>query len=101
MAEYSAQILWTEQDSERFIYSQDSRGHERRFDGGNIIQTSSSPYIVPLPFSVAANIAHKRHNRPFSIIPPNAMQQMRQLAERISVNAFQEVEERTQPTSKL
>lgn len=32
---------------------------------------------------------------------PNAMLQMRQLAERISVNAFYEVEDRTKPIAKL
>jgi organic hydroperoxide reductase OsmC/OhrA len=56
MAEYSAQVFWTKQDSERFIDNQYSRGHEWRFGGGSIIQASSSPHIVPLPLSVAANV---------------------------------------------
>jgi len=33
-----------------------SRGHEWIFDGGVTVQASSSPHVVPLPYSVEGNV---------------------------------------------
>lgn len=56
MSEYFANVHWSRADDEAYIDNQYSRGHEWRFDGGAIVQASSSPHIVPLPYSVAANV---------------------------------------------
>lgn len=56
MSEYNARVVWSRQDDESFIDNQYSRGHEWRFDGGVIVPASSSPHVVPLPYSVEANV---------------------------------------------
>lgn len=56
MSEYSALIKWNRQASEKFIDNQYSRGHEWYFDGGVTVPASSSPHVVPLPYSVEANV---------------------------------------------
>jgi organic hydroperoxide reductase OsmC/OhrA len=56
MSEYFAKINWTRANDENFIDNNYSRGHEWSFDGGVIVQASSSPHIVPLPYSVEANV---------------------------------------------
>ncbi len=56
MSEYYANIAWKRGDSESFIDNQYSRGHEWQFDGGVTVPASASPHIVPLPFSVEANV---------------------------------------------
>ncbi|MCF6319621.1 MAG: OsmC family protein [Proteobacteria bacterium] len=55
MSEYSATVKWNRQESENFIDNKYSRGHTWEFDGGEIINASSSPQVVPLPYSVQAN----------------------------------------------
>lgn len=37
---------------ENYIDNKYSRGHEWIFDGGEIVQASSSPHIVPLPYTI-------------------------------------------------
>lgn len=56
MSEYSANIKWHRQPSESFVDNQYSRGHEWQFDGGVSVPASSSPHVVPLPYSVETNV---------------------------------------------
>ncbi|WP_139683613.1 OsmC family protein [Vibrio tasmaniensis] len=56
MSEYSAVIRWARGDDEAFSDNQYSRGHMWDFDGGVTVPASSSPHVVPLPFSVEANV---------------------------------------------
>lgn len=56
MAQYSATVVWQRQMDEDFIDNQYSRGHQWLFDGGVSVAASSSPHIVPLPYSVAENV---------------------------------------------
>jgi organic hydroperoxide reductase OsmC/OhrA len=56
MSEYSAKIAWHRAADEAFIDSKYSRGHTWEFDGGAIVAASSAPSIVPLPYSVEANV---------------------------------------------
>ena len=55
MSEYVATVKWFRGD-QNFIDNKYSRGHSWEFDGGAIVQASSSPQIVPLPMSVEANV---------------------------------------------
>ncbi|MER2528513.1 MAG: OsmC family protein [Candidatus Competibacter denitrificans] len=52
MAHYTAEILWSRSD-EPFIDNRYSRKHILRFDGGIEIAGSSSPHVIPLPYSAA------------------------------------------------
>ena len=56
MSEYFAKVNWSKANDESFIDNKYSRGHEWVFDGGITVQASSSPHIVPLPYSVEANV---------------------------------------------
>ena len=56
MSEYFAKISWKKAESESFIDNQYSRGHHWDFDGGVSVPASSSPHVVPLPYSVEANV---------------------------------------------
>ena len=56
MSEYSAKVVWTRGTGEAFIDSKYSRGHSWIFDGGRTIPASSSPHVVPLPYSIEANV---------------------------------------------
>ena len=56
MSDYGALIRWQKGDDEVFSDNQYSRGHTWEFDGGVIVPASSSPHVVPLPFSVEANV---------------------------------------------
>jgi len=48
---YEAVISW-KREGARFTDTRYSRGHEWTFDGGVKIMASSSPSVVPLPYSV-------------------------------------------------
>jgi organic hydroperoxide reductase OsmC/OhrA len=50
MATYTAEVIWSRSD-QAFIDNRYSRKHILRFDGGIEIAGSSSPHVVPLPFS--------------------------------------------------
>lgn len=52
MATYSAVISW-ERGGAAFLDNHYSRGHRWLFDGGVEVPGSSSPHVVPLPYSVA------------------------------------------------
>ncbi len=56
MSEYTAVIRWTRSEDECFTDNQYSRGHTWEFDGGVTVPASSSPHVVPLPYSVEANV---------------------------------------------
>lgn len=56
MSEYKAKISWQRGENENFCASEYSRAHQWSFDGGAIILASSSPQVVPLPWSVEANV---------------------------------------------
>ena len=56
MADYSATVFWQRTNSEAFTDNRYSRGHEWQFDGGITVAASSSPHVVPLPYSVEANV---------------------------------------------
>lgn len=56
MSEYFAKINWQRQPEENYLDNHYSRGHEWTFDGGVTVKASSSPHIVPLPYSVAENV---------------------------------------------
>ena len=56
MSEYSAKIVWKRQPEEAFSDNKYSRGHSGEFDGGAVVAASSAPSIVPLPYSVEANV---------------------------------------------
>ena len=51
MAIYTAEILWARSD-QKFTDNRYSRQHILRFDSGIEIAGSSSPHVVPLPYSV-------------------------------------------------
>lgn len=51
MHKYEAEISW-KRDGARFTDNRYSRGHEWSFDGGVKIMASSSPSVMPVPYSV-------------------------------------------------
>lgn len=55
MSQYTATVQWSRKN-QIFTDMKYSRGHTWQFDGGLTVPASSSPHIVPLPFSIAANI---------------------------------------------
>ncbi len=55
MSEYTATIKW-QRDGQDFLSNKYSRGHTWTFDGGAEVPASSSPHVVPVPMSVAANV---------------------------------------------
>ena len=56
MSAYYATIAWIRQNDEAYIDNKYSRAHEWIFDGGITVPASSSPHVVPLPYSVEANV---------------------------------------------
>lgn len=56
MSDYFATVRWTRADNEPFDDNQYSRGHTWHFDGGVTVPASSSPHVVPLPYSVEENV---------------------------------------------
>lgn len=52
MSEYCAKVVWTKAVHEAHIDNRYSRAHEWMFDGGTTVKASSSPQVVPLPYSV-------------------------------------------------
>lgn len=52
---YSAEVLWKRAD-QSFLDNRYSRRHLLRFDGGVEVPGSSSPLVVPLPWSDAAAV---------------------------------------------
>jgi organic hydroperoxide reductase OsmC/OhrA len=56
MSEYYATIVWQRREEEHYIDNKYSRAHQWVFGGGVIVPASSSPHIVPLPYSVEDNV---------------------------------------------
>ena len=56
MSEYTARLLWQRQPLEAFNDNRYCRRHVIRFDGGMELPASSSPSVVPLPFSDASAV---------------------------------------------
>jgi organic hydroperoxide reductase OsmC/OhrA len=56
MSEYSATISWQCGAGEPFVDQRYSRAHWWEFDGGVRVPASSSPHVVPLPWSVAEHV---------------------------------------------
>jgi len=56
MSEYFALVKWGRGKDEPFVDNKYSRGHIWEFDGGVSVPASSSPHVVPLPYSVEANV---------------------------------------------
>ncbi|WP_020396853.1 OsmC family protein [Thiolinea disciformis] len=52
MAIYTAEVLW-QRNEQKFLDNRYSRRHVLRFDGGLELSASSSPHVVPLPYSDA------------------------------------------------
>ena len=52
MSEYKVKVHWERRD-QRFTDNRYSRGHHWDFDGGVQVPASSSPHVVPLPYSNA------------------------------------------------
>ncbi|MCF8210319.1 MAG: OsmC family protein [Rhodoferax sp.] len=55
MAHYTAEISWR-RDGQDFLSNRYSRKHLLRFDGGIEVLGSSSPHVVPLPYSEASAV---------------------------------------------
>lgn len=56
MSTYQAAISWQRHPNEAFIDAKYSRAHTWSFDGGAIVAASSSPSVVPLPYSVEHHV---------------------------------------------
>lgn len=56
MSKYFAKISWLRAENEAYTDNHYSRGHLWEFDGGLSVPASSSPHVVPLPYSVEANV---------------------------------------------
>jgi organic hydroperoxide reductase OsmC/OhrA len=55
MSEYKATIKWT-RNSPDFLKGKYSREHTWTFDGGVTVPASSSPSVVPVPYSNPSNV---------------------------------------------
>jgi len=55
MATHTAETLWSRGD-QNFLDNRYSRRHAIRFDGGFEMPASSSPHVVPLPYSDAGAV---------------------------------------------
>lgn len=56
MSEFVAVISWQLGSDEPFVDQRYSRAHSWEFDGGVRVPASSSPHVVPLPYSVAEHV---------------------------------------------
>jgi organic hydroperoxide reductase OsmC/OhrA len=55
MAHYQAAVRW-ERGEQEFLDNRYSRRHELVFDGGQRVAASSSPHVVPVPYSDPAAV---------------------------------------------
>lgn len=55
MSEHRARVEW-HRGGAAFTDNRYSRGHAWMFDGGAVVQASSSPSVVPLPMSIASAV---------------------------------------------
>ena len=61
MANYTAEVTWV-RGEQPFLDIKYSRKHVLRFDGGIDVPGSSSPHVVPHPYSEAAANDHEEAN---------------------------------------
>src|SRR5215218_7601491 len=55
MSEHTAAIIWQRANAD-FLNGRYSRAHQWVFDGGVAVPASSSPQVVPEPYSIGANV---------------------------------------------
>jgi organic hydroperoxide reductase OsmC/OhrA len=55
MAQHTCTVLW-HRDNASFTDHRYSRRHSWHFDGGTVVPASSSPHVVPLPYSDAGAV---------------------------------------------
>ncbi|MBI3524379.1 MAG: OsmC family protein [Betaproteobacteria bacterium] len=55
MAQYATEVIWS-RGEQNFLDNRYSRKHLLRFDGGVEVPGSSSPHVVPLPYSDPAAV---------------------------------------------
>ena len=55
MAKHTATITWT-RGTDNFLDKRYHRAHTWQFDGGAVVPASSSPHVVPLPYSDPAAV---------------------------------------------
>lgn len=55
MTEYTAKVMWV-RGTQSFLDNRYSRAHRWQFDGGIQVPASSSPHVVPLPYSDPAAV---------------------------------------------
>lgn len=55
MAHHTTTVIW-QRDSQAFVDHRYSRRHAWHFDGGAVVPASSSPHVVPLPYSDPAGV---------------------------------------------
>jgi organic hydroperoxide reductase OsmC/OhrA len=56
MTTYTATVEWRRNEGEPFADGRYSRAHAWRFDGGAEVRASSSPHVVPVPYSDPAGV---------------------------------------------
>lgn len=56
MSVYTAKVEWSLDQGEDFVGNRYSRAHQWSFDGGATVSASSSPAVVPLPWSNASGV---------------------------------------------
>ena len=56
MSDYTARLVWQRDAHQSFTDNRYSRLHALHFDGGAVLPASSSPSVVPLPWSDAAAV---------------------------------------------
>jgi organic hydroperoxide reductase OsmC/OhrA len=55
MSQYGVEVLWS-RNNQNFLDNRYSRKHLLKFDGGIEVAGSSSPHVIPLPYSDAAAV---------------------------------------------
>ncbi|GAB3476154.1 OsmC family protein [Marinomonas epiphytica] len=56
MSEYYAKVVWRRGSNEAYTDNKYSRAHQWSFDGGLSVPASSSPHVVPIPYSNEENL---------------------------------------------
>ncbi len=56
MAQHSSTILWQRDENAAYVDHRYSRRHTWSFDGGTVVPGSSSPHVVPEPYSDPAGV---------------------------------------------
>jgi len=56
MSQHVVKVVWKRGRGERYVDNHYSRGHSWVFDGGITVPASSSPHVVPVPYSVENHV---------------------------------------------